>query len=224
MIIFDNHKESEEYEKYKPIRGVGTYQLVEKALTMFSGSDDVSYSKFSGFIRYDKRLRDFIYIYLGTLEEYLKNLIFSKIEYIGNSLIKSINKSNIYLFRLSDNYGFNFYKHSSFNFSSLEYIIRHFINEFNFEIANEVFLDKISEVRLLRNDIMHHSFLLVTPLVVDDKTLCTDRMKTINNWVKSLHDLLPKEWKNGYKRDFDKLKYDRNVNLLTEYYLEVIYE
>ena len=210
-----------DYDKYKAIRGEGTYQIVEEVLKLLFQHDDIPYHAFSGFIRYDKRLRDFLYVYLGTFEEYLRNLVFQKINYKGSTLIKKIDYRNIGLFEHSQEYGINFYKYSNFDFGSLIRIVEQFSDVLNLESIDKDFMQKLDNTRLLRNKVMHHSVVLINPLSCNTVLEVKNHMEVMSIWISSLHDLLPKDWKVGFKNELHKLKYTRDKTTLTEYYVEI---
>ncbi len=221
MIKFRSEIEKFDFNKYKTIRGEGTYQIVEDILKLLIQRDEILYHDFSGFIRYDKRLRDLLYVYLGTFEEYLRNLVFKKIDYKGSKEIKRIDEKNISMFEPSQNYGINFYKNSIFDFGSLIRIIKHFSAVMNLENLDKDFIQKLENIRQLRNKVMHHSVVLINPLSCNTILEVKNHMNIMSNWISSLHDLLPKDWQIGFKNELLKLKYGRDNTTLTEYCVEI---
>ena len=67
--IVQTEKESAEFEKYKALKGEYLYKQVSDILFELDGKP-VSYSDVSSIIRYDKNLRDTLFIYLATFEEW----------------------------------------------------------------------------------------------------------------------------------------------------------
>ena len=221
MIVLKNEVDEMNFEKFKVIRGEGTYRIVEEVLIILNQKEEVFYHDFSGFIRYDKRLRDFLYVYLGTFEEYLKNLVYQKIEYKGSIEIKKIDARNIVFFEPSSKYGINFYKYSIIDFGSLIRIIKHFSTVLSIKDQDKDFLKKLESIRLLRNKVMHHSVVFINPLSYKSINDIKKHMEIIFNWISSLHDLLPIDWRNGFKHELNKLKFDRDKMILTNYYVEL---
>ncbi|MDE6441829.1 MAG: hypothetical protein K2L12_03635, partial [Clostridia bacterium] len=73
----------EEYtcQKYLKTRGLYLYKQVYDALVKWTPNvNEIKYHQFSNLIRYDKGIRDKLYIYLAAAEEYLRNIIFDEIE------------------------------------------------------------------------------------------------------------------------------------------------
>ena len=75
--IVQTEKESAEFEKYKALKGEYLYKQVSDILFELDGKP-VSYSDVSSIIRYDKNLRDTLFIYLATFEELLRAELFRK--------------------------------------------------------------------------------------------------------------------------------------------------
>ena len=74
-LTFASTKEKEDFEKYKKLKGVYLHKQVYDILLEANGGENVTYQELSSIIRYDKNLRDTLYIYLATAEEYLRALL-----------------------------------------------------------------------------------------------------------------------------------------------------
>lgn len=70
-------EECRQFEKYVKIRGKFVLKQIYDFLLNFN-KEKVNYSDISTCIRYDKNLRDNLYIYLATFEEYLRAQILDK--------------------------------------------------------------------------------------------------------------------------------------------------
>jgi hypothetical protein len=221
MIDIANKRDEYEYYKYMTIRGKGTYKIVDEMLMILTNRAQISYSEFSGFIRYDKRLRDLLYVYLGSFEEYLKSICFEKIEYEGQKDIYSVNDNNLNLFRPSDEYGYNLYKHSKMDLGNLLRLIRKFYETLELDLIDKDYFAKLIKVRKLRNLVMHHSLVLVDPLTCDSELKIRNHFSVVTSWLVALRDLLPNDWKKGYVSDLDRIKYEKDGKLLTNIFLEI---
>lgn len=220
MIMFSKNQEKLDYEKYRAVRGNGAYQLIEDVLIILSQNNMIPYETFSGLMRYDKRLRDLLYTYLGTFEEYLRNLVFNSVEYKGNKIITKINKKNFDSFDAGNTYDMNFYKHACFDFGSLITIVEMFYAHLGFDPMDTVYKVQLKNIQKLRNLVMHHSFILINPLSCDSIEKIEQHKDKIKVWIDALHDSLPSEWQLGFKKEFNDLNIKCLKSTLSDYALE----
>ena len=73
-LIFADELERVEFEKYVKIRGKFVFKQIYDYLLNFD-KEKVDYTD-----RYDKNMRDTLYIYLATFEEYLRTQLFDRYE------------------------------------------------------------------------------------------------------------------------------------------------
>ena len=78
-LTFSSDENKKEFEKYIEIRGKYVFQQVYKYICNITNGE-CAYSELSSCIRYDKTLRDTLYKYLATFEEYLRAQMFDKYE------------------------------------------------------------------------------------------------------------------------------------------------
>ena len=78
-LIFANDVEKETFKKYLPLKGKFLHKQIYDILKEANGGQ-VTYYELSSVLRYDKNLRDTLYIYLATAEEYLKALLLDKFD------------------------------------------------------------------------------------------------------------------------------------------------
>ena len=74
-----NDEERIEFEKYLRIRSKFLFKQIYDYL-LLENAEKVNYSELGTCIRYDKNLRDKLYIYLATFEEYLRAQMYEKYE------------------------------------------------------------------------------------------------------------------------------------------------
>lgn len=72
-MTYENEKQRAEAEKYIALKGIVQYRRVIEFYR--SQGQTPTYTKVSSMYRYDKRLRDTLYIYLATAEEFMRACI-----------------------------------------------------------------------------------------------------------------------------------------------------
>ena len=217
-LIFDKaneEKERAEFEKYKKLKGVYLHKQVYDILLEANGGENVTYYELSSIIRYDKNLRDKLYIYLATAEEYLRALICEKYDVdeshntikghdrIENVIFEKIDgdtgKSNLYLKLESD-------------FSALMDVC----------IAKKLIdIDKVTkqQIKELRNSTMHHSLLLFGKIT--EFSGLNSYFEALERKINALMQILPEEYRTGFIASIKKINGYKGKQYLTKYYLEV---
>ena len=84
-LTFSSDEDKINFDKYIAIRGKYVFQQVYKFVCNIT-NDECTYLYLSSCIRYDKTLRDTLYKYLATFEEYLRAQIFNKYEITRETL------------------------------------------------------------------------------------------------------------------------------------------
>lgn len=207
FIDFINNIKSDDknnFEKYSKIRGIQTYKIIFESLK--KEKEEITYSDVNAFVKYDKALKDFLYTYLGTLEEYIRNYIFENYEF--KLIIEPVKESYksfkdlpiVEKRKTSPLEITELYKRFSLTFGEIiKFVKKYEVDKFD--------LEKLEEVRKLRNKVMHHS-----PLLFD----CN--FESIKNETEKgiicLFDLLPKQYCIGLSKEL-KVNTDatkRNIN------------
>lgn len=67
------------FEKYLKLKGIYLHKQIYEILLEIN-QENVQYSDLSSIIRYDKNLRDLLYIYFATTKEYLRSILFAKFD------------------------------------------------------------------------------------------------------------------------------------------------
>ena len=86
FIAFKNEQEKEEAEFYLSVKGVELHRRILDYLGCDFEKSKIEWPKIANVLRADKALRDVIYIYLATLEEYMRAFISNK---YGNDFIQN---------------------------------------------------------------------------------------------------------------------------------------
>ena len=153
-------EEKNNFDYYSQIRGVQQYKIIYETLEKIAPGE-ITYKDVNSFVRYDKAIKDVLYKYLGTLEEYIKTYIFAnydfkkeakltKKEYIFfNQLQALIEKKTVSLDEVSE-----LYKRYRLNFKDMVDLLKEFERNGKF-VPDELYL-----IKDLRNNVMHHSPLL----------------------------------------------------------------
>ena len=204
--------EKKNFNDYSEVRGVQQYKIIYETLCKINSN--VRYSDVNAFIIMDKDIKDALFTFLGTLEEYIRNDILlrfdfdietdlSKDEYhYFKSLPPCVKKKN------NPDDITEFYKRFNLNFGDLISFIEKYDDSGKYNIS------KLNIIKDLRNDVMHHSPLLFNY----NYESSTD--KTLER-VEVLKESLPKRYQN---RLIKKLKYsnDKTKKNISSFYYECL--
>lgn len=86
-MFYENEAQREEAKKYIALKGIVQYQRVIEFCR--SQGEMPTYIKVSSLYRYDKRLRDTLYVYLATIEEFMRACIGNRFEDNESKLVKT---------------------------------------------------------------------------------------------------------------------------------------
>ena len=200
FINFNNEQEKEDAEFYISVKGVALHCRVLDFLGFsFSASagEKVEWHKVSQLLKTDKATRDVIYIYLATLEEYIRAFISNKYEndlqqkfWINGQGTRNCIKDNIEhgkeLFEVLQNTEFG--------------CLMQQVEKLPLEDKKQLFgvsycKKNLDAVKELRNAVSHHVFLASYKFkncIVDGFEGCS----LIDN-IKNLRQLLPKRYRYG---------------------------
>ena len=216
-LTFASQEERDNFEKYKKLKGLYLHKQVYDILLEANGGDNVAYRELSSIIRYDKNLRDTLYIYLATAEEYLRALLCEKYDvkesckqfkgHCFNELKKTLfekiegvtEKSNLYL-KLEPDF------HD---------LMRICVEMQCLTISD----DTIKHAQNLRNHVMHHAVLIVGKATKYTEFL--EHLKNIETRICALKEILPKEYIKGFGNSIKKLNGPQEKPYLSRFYLEV---
>lgn len=204
QMKYENSKELEEAKKYIALKGMVQYQRIINYCK--SASDEFpSYTKVSGFYRYDKRLRDNLYIYMATVEEFMRACIGNKFDNDDSNLVKTeqfIKKQKKY-------------KSVSFTLEQLtlgELIQLVLKNKMVFQdVYNlETLKINLNAFRVLRNRISHHNFLFAE--TYEECIINNIIDNTIKHNIANVKFLLPSEYRQGFSKTINECTKDLQIN------------
>lgn len=209
-----NSDDKSTFEKYSKIRGVQQYRIIFEALSKVDSN--VKFDDVNSFVILDKAIKDVLFKYLGTLEEYIRNDILLRFDFDPEAelkkpeyhyfkgLPKCIRKTNP-TDEITD-----FYKKFTLNFGDLV----SFIKDYDSQTYDTSKLDLIIN---LRNSVMHHS-----PLLFDYNFESTvdETLKGIN----ALVEMLPSDYKDGCIKNLKVPNKKTQDNIASTYYKFLLYK
>ena len=191
-----SYKDKENYDRYSILRGKQSYKIIYECLSKID--NNISYTDVNSFVRYDKKMKDILYIFLGSLEEYIKNYIFTNYDFKYRTgydetpitfynQLPDIEKKTVCDYEITE-----LYKRYGLNFKDMVDLLRDHAGEHPFDI------DKLYMVKELRNDVMHH-----TPLLFNYKSEST--VQVANKRIMALIELLPGHYKKCLSEDLNDI-------------------
>lgn len=216
QLTFTNEKEEQEkqeFKKYLSLKGEYLYKQVYDIL-LEKNKGTVSYQELSSFIRYDKNLRDTLYIYLATCEEYLRALLLKSYDVASNSPKFEQHCYKPLIDALKDKHDFsksNLYFKLDIDLSVLIRICQ------ENELININSQDR-KHLKTLRNHTMHHALLLFGQ--ANNLEDVYANFNVLEKQLNALLSLLPKEYQNGFIASIKKLNGTGRKKFLQKFYLE----
>ena len=209
-----NSDDKSTFEKYSKIRGVQQYKIIFEALNKVDSN--VKFADVNSFVILDKAIKDVLFKYLGTLEEFIRNDILLRFDFDPEAelkkqeyhyfkgLPKCIRKTN------SADEITDFYKKFALNFGDLV----SFIKDYD---SKKYDTDKLNIITNLRNAVMHHS-----PLLFDYNYESTvdETLKGIN----ALVEMLPSDYKEGCIKNLKVPNKKTHDNIVSAYYKFLLYK
>ena len=214
-LTFASPKEKENFEKYKKLKGVYLHKQVYDILLEANGGETVTYAELSSIIRYDKNLRDTLYIYLATVEEQLRVLLLDNFDLKPNTPKFKQRPSTQ---TLCDALVPKQYLESSELYFKLKADFKVLMETC---VAKKVVLishDVMSLVKELRNDVMHHHLLIFGG--AHNLKEAKDNFAAFERKIEALITLLPIEYARGFQNDITKLNGASHEKYLIKFYLE----
>ena len=214
-LTFASPKEKEDFEKYKKLKGVYLHKQVYDILLEANDGENVTYYELSSIIRYDKNLRDTLYIYLATIEENLRVLLLDNFDLKPNTPKFKQRPSTQTLCE------------ALIPKQDCEVSELYFKLQTDFKVLMETCTKKslisisdeaMSLVKLLRNDVMHHHLLIFGG--AHNLKEAKDNFASFERKIDALITLLPTEYVIGFRDDITKLNGASHEKHLTKFYLE----
>ena len=214
-LTFASPREKEDFEKYKKLKGVYLHKQVYDILLEANCGENVTYCELSSIIRYDKNLRDTLYIYLATAEEYLRALLCESYDVAAECkpfehhcykpLMEALRDKD-------DDTSSNLYFKLVPDFSALMDVC---IDK------GVISISKTTKQRIkdLRNSTMHHSLLIFGKAT--KPSALNSHFEALESRINALMQILPEEYHTGFITSIKKLNGYPSQQYLTKYYLEI---
>lgn len=196
QMKYEKPEEVEDAKKYIALKGMVQYQRIINYCKNLS-NELPTYTVVSNLYRYDKRLRDNLYIYMATVEEFMRACIGNKFE--GNDI--NLVKTEEFIKKQSK------YKSISLTLEQLtlgeliHLVLKNkilFQNVYNLETLKM----NLNAFRVLRNKISHHNFLFAETY---EKCMINNTVdKTIKYNIDNVKLLLPNEYREGFSKSINK--------------------
>ncbi len=195
QMTYDSDEQLQDARKYIAIKGIVQYS---RAIDFCKSFDEIpSYKKVSALYRYDKRLRDNLYIYLGTAEEYIRACIGNRYEDDEQGLYKTemfIKKHKCY--------------HSvSLTLEQLTLGELCEIAIYNQAVFQGIYDLKnlkmnLDAMRILRNRVNHHNFLLAEKFA--KCVVNGEAQNSLKQNIENLCNFLPSDFRNGFTKQINE--------------------
>ena len=214
-LTFNSDAEKIEFAKYIHLKGECLHKQVYDILSE-ANNGSVTYYELSSLIRYDKNLRDKLYIYFATAEEYLKAQLTDR--YDANVSSKYIHYPNEIKNLLNN------LKARSLDTPSILYYKLNIDFDALLQVCYEkniIEIDNVQKQQLnkLRNHTMHHSMLLFGQ--AHNLKEAKDNFKSLEKQLNAFVKLLPEEYRQGFLSDINKLNGRNEQKYLNKFYLEI---
>lgn len=187
--------EEQQFNEYMTTRGVFLYKQVYDVLCKWKPNvKEIKYEHFKNVIRYDKSLRDKLYIYLAAAEEYLRNIVFENVELKESckwdtSSTKIANKKNVNNLSKREEseslFKSRLYYESIIDFGCLKEIFKKFKLSKGYNFSDK----DIDKVNKLRNRVMHHNMLLLFNFT--DRADIENEIRKVEDAIEALYRILP---------------------------------
>lgn len=216
--ITPNSKDEKNAKFYFRVKGMKFYQKLIDHLE--KNKSLITWQNVSSLFRYDKRLREKLYIYIATLEEYIRAFLSNKYENEPDQFFWQDGKNEKLKVKgkISKGEGvFEVLEQADFNTLILQ------LKEIPEKVLSEMFenIDNIESnlraVKELRNAVSHHAFLL--DYKFNECFFNGVKGNSLEHNIKNLIQLLPKEYRlgkngnGGIVKDIEKCKDDLERNL-----------
>lgn len=188
-MVYENETQRQEAQKYIALKGIVQYQRVIEHCHFIN--EIPTYIKVSSLYRYEKRIRDNLYIYLATIEEFMRACIGNRYEDNDDGLVRTAR----FIAKQKQ------YKSVSLTLEQLtlgaliEMVLRNqAVFTYRYDLRDiEI---NLNALRVLRNKVGHHNFLLTetyAPCVVNGVA-----DNSLQQNIKNLQNFLPNDFRQGF--------------------------
>ena len=216
-------EEEQQFKDYMVTRGKFLYKQVYDVLCKWEPNvKEIKYEHFKNVIRYDKSLRDKLYIYLAAAEEYLRNIVFENVELKVDYQVEKSSRLKLNQLCKRDKHSLEIQSRLYFYEGLIEFgVSKNIITKFKLAKKYNLIIEDIEKVNRLRNKVMHHNMLLLSKYT--DRENVESEIKGIEDAIEALYRILPTDGlkegtivdgivRGGLTQDINKSNYkDGNV-------------
>lgn len=199
FIAFKNEQEKEEAEFYMAVKGVELHRRILDYLGCDFEKSKIEWPKIANVLRTDKALRDIIYKYLATLEEYIRAFISNKyIDSVQQKFwIDGTSKRQENKIKTNIASGKNLFDVlEDTDFGSLIQQVKNLPIEDKKQLFGDFYSDtNLDAVKELRNAVSHHK--LLAGCALKKCFLFEFEGSTLIDNIKNLRQLLPERYRYG---------------------------
>ena len=203
-LAYSNDEEKSEFEKYVKIRGKFVFKQIYDYLLIFN-RDSIKYSDLSTCVRYDKNLRDTLYIYLATFEEYLRAKILD--EYDVESCYVFSRKEKHYIKKMADSMYESKNKENSELYAKFSLDLGETISLVSeLKMFSDEKLKEFENIRFLRNNVMHHNLIVLGKEISLEKV--AKNKEKMEKGIVALANSLPGNYRQNFIKAINSLRCD----------------
>lgn len=206
-MTYENEKQRAEAEKYIALKGIAQYRRVIEFCR--SQDETPTYTQVSSMYRYDKRLRDNLYIYLATAEEFMRACIGNRFEDNESGLVKT----KKFIAKQSQYHSVSLTLEQLTLGALIEMVLKNlcvFVNHYDLNNIQT----NLNALRVLRNKVGHHNFLFAETYancIVNGVVSNSLEQNIIN-----LQGFLPSDFKRGFATKINNCANDLVINQIIE--------
>lgn len=194
-LIIDK-EEQQNYERNLLVKGEYLIGQIYDVLLDANGGEEVEWDDVVSVLKYDKALRDKLYIFLASFEEYIKADLFKRYDVASRDIIyRKTNVKQLFeaIFKKTNKEKTNLYY-------CFELELGPMIELFKAKNIYDIeYIEELEIVRVLRNHVMHHNVLLLGRVTNYNDAL--KEIKKLEKQLETLYLLMPDY---GYKQAFEK--------------------
>ncbi len=201
-MLYENSEEKHVAQKYIALKGIAQYRRVINYCKV--GDEKPTYKNVSHLYRYDKRLRDTLYVYLSTVEEYMRACIGNVFEDNEGGLTKTPQfvKKQVQYKSVSLTL-------EQLTLKELNDMVLANINIYPSLYDLSVLAINLNALRILRNKVGHHNFLLSETYAKCSVDGVVDN--TLKHNIINLKFLLPSDFRQGFITSINKCVQDLSL-------------
>lgn len=202
-MTYEDEKQRAEAEKYIALKGIVQYRRVIEFCR--SQGEIPTYIKVSSMYRYDKRLRDTLYIYLATAEEFMRACIGNQFEDNESGLVKT----SKFIAKQSQYQSISLTLEQLTLGALIDMVLNNQDVFTNCYDLNNIKIN-LNALRVLRNKVGHHNFLFAE--TYETCVVNGVESNSLEQNIKNLQCFLPRDFRERFAMALNKCANGLNIN------------